>query len=67
MMGLRLSAGIDRGLFIAAVGQEIEEALPPGRVAALVEGGFLELDRAGMRATSGGRQRLDALLSWLAA
>ena len=67
MMGLRLSAGIDRGLFIAATGQQIEEALPPTRVAALVDGGFLEVDRAGIRATLEGRQRLDAVLSRLVA
>jgi putative oxygen-independent coproporphyrinogen III oxidase len=62
MMGLRLSAGIDRDLFKAALGQEIEEVLAPGRIAPLVEGGFLELDPAGLRATAQGRQRLNAVL-----
>jgi putative oxygen-independent coproporphyrinogen III oxidase len=67
MMGLRLSAGIDREPFKAAMGQEIEEALEPVRLGLLVEGGFLEVDGAGLRATAEGRQRLDAVLSRLLA
>jgi putative oxygen-independent coproporphyrinogen III oxidase len=67
MMGLRLSAGIDRDLFKRALGREIEETLESARFDPLVEGGFLELDRGGLRATAKGRQRLDAVLSRLAA
>jgi hypothetical protein len=33
----------------------------------LIEGGFLELDAAGLRTTGEGRQRLDALLPRLLA
>ena len=62
MMGLRLSAGIGRARFRAVVGREIEETLPPSRLAPLVEAGFLELDELGLRATDEGRQRLNALL-----
>ena len=67
MMGLRLRAGVARERFKAVVGREIEEALAPESLALLIEGGFLELDAAGLRATAEGRQRLDALLPrfWL--
>ncbi|HEY8015319.1 MAG TPA: coproporphyrinogen III oxidase, partial [Dongiaceae bacterium] len=62
MMGLRLNTGIARARFKTVVGREIEEVLAPESLALLVEGGFLELDAAGLRATAEGRQRLDALL-----
>jgi putative oxygen-independent coproporphyrinogen III oxidase len=62
MMGLRLSAGVQRARFKSVVGREIEDALAPAALAPLVEAGFLELDAGGLRATAAGRQRLDALL-----
>jgi len=62
MMGLRLSAGIARERFRAVVGREIEEALTPANLAPLIAGGLIELDRAGLRATPEGLQRLDAIL-----
>jgi putative oxygen-independent coproporphyrinogen III oxidase len=67
MMGLRLSAGVARERFKAVVGREIEEAVAPESLALLIEGGFLELDAAGLRATGEGRQRLDAVLPRLLA
>jgi oxygen-independent coproporphyrinogen-3 oxidase len=67
MMGLRLSAGIERARFKAVVGREIEETVAPSRLAQLVEAGFLEFDEFGLRATAEGRQRLNAVLSRLLA
>jgi len=66
LMGLRLTAGIARARFRQALGREIEEALPPERLAGLVAGGFVELDEQGLRATPAGRQRLNAVLEALA-
>jgi putative oxygen-independent coproporphyrinogen III oxidase len=65
MMGLRLRAGIGRARFRHALGREIEEAIAPSRLAPLIEGGFIELDGDGLRATSAGRQRLNAVLAAL--
>jgi len=64
-MGLRLTAGIGRARFRDALGQEIEDAVSPARLAGLIEGGFLELDDEGLRATADGRQRLNAVLAAL--
>ncbi len=65
MMGLRLAAGIPRERFRAAAGCEIEDSIPPPRLRPLIEGGFLELDACGLRATPAGRQRLNAVLARL--
>ena len=65
MMGLRLSAGIGRARFKDAVRREIEEALAPENLAPLLNGGFLTLDAAGLRATPAGLQRLNAVLARL--
>jgi putative oxygen-independent coproporphyrinogen III oxidase len=45
MMGLRLAEGVAR--FESEIDSEIEAALEPARLQALIEGGFLVLDRAG--------------------
>jgi len=66
LMGLRLARGVARGRFLAATGRNFEDALGP-RLAPLIEGGFLELDDAGLRATAAGRQRLNAVLAGLLA
>jgi putative oxygen-independent coproporphyrinogen III oxidase len=66
MMGLRLAEGIARDRFIAATGLGFEDAFGD-RLAPLVEGGFLELTDASLRATSAGRQRLNAVLGRLLA
>ncbi len=65
MMGLRLSEGIARSRFIAETGQPPELVFAPARLRRLVDGGFLELDRAALRATPAGRQRLNAVLGEL--
>jgi putative oxygen-independent coproporphyrinogen III oxidase len=65
LMGLRLTAGIGRARFRHALGREIEEAITPSHLAPLIDGGFIELDDDGLRATSAGRQRLNAVLAAL--
>ena len=65
LMGLRLSAGITRARFRHAMGHEIEEVIVPSRLAPLIDGGFIELDNEGLRATPAGRQRLNAVLAAL--
>ena len=67
MMGLRLTVGLSRRDFRAETGDEIESAFARDRLDALVAGGFLDLDGAGLRATAAGRQRLNALLERLLA
>jgi putative oxygen-independent coproporphyrinogen III oxidase len=67
MMGLRLTIGLSRCDFRAETGDEIETAFARDRLDALVGGGFLELDSAGLRATAAGRQRLNAVLERLLA
>ncbi len=65
MMGLRLTEGVGRAAFRREIGREVEELLDPAKLAVLIEGGFLELDEVGLRATAAGRLRLDALLGRL--
>ncbi len=65
MMGLRLTEGVARAAFRRETGREPEDLLDPVQLAALIEGGFLELDQIGLRATAEGRLRLDALLGRL--
>jgi len=65
MMGLRLTAGIARADMRAEIGGDIEDAFDRARLDALIGGGFLELDAAGLRATPAGRQRLNAVLDRL--
>ena len=67
MMGLRLGEGVHRARFAAEAGAPIEEALDREALARLVDGGFLEVDASGLRATAAGRQRLDAVLAALLA
>lgn len=67
LMGLRLVDGIERAWFRARTGLELEQVLDPGRRQRLIDGGFLVLDSAGLRATHAGRQRLNAVLAMLLA
>jgi putative oxygen-independent coproporphyrinogen III oxidase len=67
MMGLRLTTGLARDDVRAETGGEIEAAFDATRLDALIGGGFLELDDAGLRATAAGRQRLNAVLERLLA
>src|SRR5205814_9578077 len=65
MMGLRLRETVPRARFRRECGAEPEAALDHARLSRLVEGGFLVLDDAGLRATDAGRQRLNAVLGAL--
>jgi putative oxygen-independent coproporphyrinogen III oxidase len=65
MMGLRLSEGVTRTAVRRETGQEIEDLLPAHELGALTEGGFLEIDARGVRASTAGRIRLNAVLARL--
>ena len=65
MMGLRLTEGVSRARFRAALGEEFETALDAKRLASLIEDGFLLLDERRLAATAAGRQRLNAVLAAL--
>ena len=65
MMGLRLISGVVRAEFTRITGSEMEDLLDGGRLNGLIEGGFIELDKAGIRATPAGLLRLDAVLAAL--
>ncbi len=67
MMGLRLADGIDRATFASVTGVDPVEAIDAARLDPLVRAGFLEVDPTHLRATSEGRQRLNALLERLVA
>ena len=67
LLGLRLREGVTRARFRAVCGSELEEALDAERLAQLIDGGFLALDEAGLRASAAGRQRLNAVLAALLA
>ena len=64
MMGLRLTEGVARVRLERAAGQDAE-SLFGGRLAPLLEGGFLTLDQERLAATAAGRQRLNAVLAAL--
>ena len=65
MMGLRLREGVARAAVRRETSQEIEAVLPKAALGALVEGGFLDLDETGLRATASGRACLNAVLGRL--
>ena len=67
MMGLRLAEGIDRAMFASMTGADPVVALGERRLAPLVKAGYLEVDATHLKATSAGRQRLNAVLEWLVA
>ena len=67
MMGLRLAEGVSRARFAEETGAALDDALDAETLARLIDGGFLELDDAGLRATTAGRQRLNAVLATLLA
>lgn len=67
MMGLRLADGIDRATFASVTGVDPVETIEAARLELLVRAGFLEIDPTHLRATSEGRQRLNALLERLVA
>jgi len=65
MMGLRLTEGIPRSRFRRDCGAEPEMLFDRRALDKLIDGGFLILDTAGLRATTDGLQRLNALLTQL--
>ena len=67
MTGLRLTNGIERWTFQSAAGRTLEETIKPGRLAPMIDGGFVVLDDAGLRATAAGRLRLNAVLAAMVA
>ena len=67
MTGLRLTTGIGRPAFRSAAGRTLDDAIDPGRLEPLIDGGFLILDAAGLRATAAGRLRLNAVIARLVA
>jgi oxygen-independent coproporphyrinogen-3 oxidase len=67
MMGLRTTEGVNRGRVSAECGRTLEDALDRSRLRRLINGGFLLLDEAGLRATASGRQRLNAVVRELLA
>ena len=56
-----------RSRVVTECGRPLEAALDAARLTRLIDGGFLELDEAGLRATAAGRQRLNAVISDLLA
>jgi len=64
LTGLRLRAGIARTWFEPLAGP-LEAALDAERLAILIEDGFVELDRAGLRLTGRGWPLCDAVLARL--
>ncbi len=65
LFGLRLTEGVRHSTAHARLGYDLLTRLDPGTLARLIEGGFLALDPAGLRATPAGRQRLNAVLAAL--
>ncbi|MHB1217010.1 MAG: radical SAM family heme chaperone HemW [Alphaproteobacteria bacterium] len=65
LMGLRLAEGVARERFRAETGGDFEERLNAARLSELADANLLTLDDAALRATEGGRQRLDAVLARL--
>lgn len=65
MMGLRVVSGIDRVGFRARVGIDPLALLNPEKVQALCAEGLMDVTSTHLRATSQGRQRLNAVLAYL--
>jgi len=67
MMGLRLAEGVEIAALERRHGGRLDTLVDAGRLAQLVEGGFLERNDGYLRTTADGRQRLNAVLSHLLA
>ena len=65
MMGLRLGEGLRPDTFRAATGMELDAAFDSAKLAGLIDGGFLTMDKAGLRCTAEGLVRLDSVLGLL--
>ena len=67
MMGLRLAAGIDDARFARETGCTLDGIVDAGRLARLLDGGFIERTKTGLRVTPSGRKVLNAVLGALLA
>jgi len=67
MMGLRLHDGMDVRRFSARTGVTLAQAVRPGALQRLIDGGFLACDDDRLRATEQGRTLLNSVLSELLA
>jgi oxygen-independent coproporphyrinogen-3 oxidase len=67
MMGLRLGEGVALDRLAEVTGRPLSAWIEDTRLEPLIEGGFLELGGARIRATPAGRRVLDALLPRLLA
>ncbi|HZH26574.1 MAG TPA: radical SAM family heme chaperone HemW [Azospirillaceae bacterium] len=65
MMGLRLTEGLPLSRFPAEAGAPLEHAVDPAALDRLMRAGFLSVEGGRLRATSEGRQRLNAVLAAL--
>ncbi len=67
MTGLRLAEGIDRRRFERLAGRSLMSILDADGLARMTDGGFVEIDDLGLRATAKGRLALNAVLAQLLA
>ena len=67
MMGLRLHDGLTRDAFQSITAHDFEDVLEPRRLRRLINENYLEIDARGLRATSEGLVRLNAVLAALLA
>lgn len=67
MMGLRLREGVALDAFAKETHTSLLEFLAQSRLKQLVDESFIEVTDSHIRATDAGRQRLNSLLSYLAA
>jgi len=65
MMGLRLTAGMDRKEFERRTGVALEDVIDAAALTRLTDGGFIELTAVSLRATRAGRLRLNAVIAAL--
>jgi len=65
LMGLRLTSGISDNQFRILTNKSLMEVLDGQKINFLVNAGFLIFDHKGLRATQSGRQRLNAVLTYL--
>jgi oxygen-independent coproporphyrinogen-3 oxidase len=63
MMGMRLADGIDRIQFARIVGRPLDACIDGAKVAALCDAGLLVEDQRGLRTTSAGMLRLNAIIA----
>ncbi len=65
LMGLRLKEGVSRAAFLRELDAQPETLIDQRRLVALIDEGYVVLDADDLRATRGGRLRLNAVLGHL--